>query len=293
MGRHRACRPRRADAGLAAIGGRSLGDAVPRRSSQPGYGPISPHDGSRLFPPDGPSRAAAGTRRAGRTGSCRPGRLRVRALSDAGVWRIAYAFGSEKGDAPGHAQAHTASIGWSPTAQWFTQLYTGWYGAPGHSAKPYGWSWLNHFQLDPGATGPLGLGLYIDLERPREHDDGYGLTWGPTIQFDSDQAQFNLNLLLEKYLHADTASAAALKYQWQAKWLWRPGIELGAQGFGELEPWRHWSPAGKQEHTLGPALFGKWPQGAGRSQHADAALLLGATSASPNTTLRMRVQYEF
>jgi hypothetical protein len=89
------------------------------------------------------------------------------------------------------------------------------------------------------------------------------------------------------------ASSAELKYQWQVKRLWRDGVELGAQGFGSFGTWDDWSASASQEHSFGPAVFGKRLIGGGGVLRADAGLLIGVTPGSPRTTLRLRVQYEF
>jgi hypothetical protein len=212
--------------------------------------------------------------------------------TDAGVRRLAYGFGTaHEGD--GRETEHTLSLGWTPVSRWFTAVYAGWYAEPGEKLSLYAWSWLNHVQLTTPGAGPMEVGLLCDIERPRERADGTGITCGPTFQFDTERLQINVNPLVEKYVGADAAEPAALKYQWQVKGLWRPGLELGAQGFGEVGPWSHWRPASQQEHSLGPAAFAKWTLSDGQVLSVDAAWLIGVGAASPKNTVRVRVQCEF
>jgi hypothetical protein len=213
--------------------------------------------------------------------------------ADAGVRRLAYDFGTEQGRDGGRESEHAVSLGWTPMSRWFTAVYAGWYAEPGESLRFYSWSWLNHVQLTTPGAGPVGAGLLCEIERPRERADGTGITFGPTLQFDTGHLQINVNPLLEKYVGAQAPAAAALKYQWQVKGLWRQGIELGAQGFGQVGPWNHWLPASQQEHSLGPAAFAKWTLGEGRVLNLDAAWLVGVGAGSPKNTVRMRLQHEF
>jgi hypothetical protein len=212
---------------------------------------------------------------------------------DTGVLRVAYAYGTEQVRDGGREDEHAVSFGWTPTSRWFTALYAGWYAESGAKLGFYSWSWLNYVQLTTPGAGPVDVGLLCEIERPRERADGTGITCGPTLQVDTEHLQINFNPLLEKYVGAQASEAAALKYQWQVKRLWRPGVELGAQGFGEVGPWNHWLPASQQEHSLGPAAFAKWPLGDGQVLNLDAALLVGVGAGSPKNTLRVRLQYEF
>ena len=213
--------------------------------------------------------------------------------TDAGVWRLGYAFGTEQARSGERESAHAVSLGVSPTARWFTSVYAGWYREPGAPLVYDAWSWFNHVQLTPPGASPLDAGLSCEVERPRERDEGTKVTCGPTFQLDTDRLQFNLNTLFEKAVHAEDAASTALSYQWQVKGLWRPHLELGAQGFGSLGTWDHWLPASQQEHTVGPAVFAKWATGPASSLNLDAAWLIGVGAGSPRDTLRVRVEQTF
>jgi hypothetical protein len=213
--------------------------------------------------------------------------------AEAGVWRLAYDTGAERGRDGGLEKAQALSLGWTPLPYWFTAIYAGWYAEPGEPLRFYAASWRNHLQLtDPGG-GPLQAGLLCDLERPREHDEGTGITCGATLQFDAGRWQVNVNPLIEKYVGAQAPAAATFKYQWQLQRLWQPGLELGLQGFGATGPLRHWLPAAQQEHSLGPSLFAKWPTADGRAWKLDTAWLFGMGAGSPRSTARLRLQREF
>ena len=70
-------------------------------------------------------------------------------------------------------------------------------------------------------------------------------------------------------------------------------LEWGVQGFGNVGQWDRWNSASQQEFKVGPALFGKIKTGTKEAIKWNAALLVGTTNATPNTTLRIQTEYEF
>ena len=144
----------------------------------------------------------------------------------------------------------------------------------------------------PGAW-PIDVGALCEIEKPHDRDEGTGVKCGPTLQFDTDDLQWNLNPVFEKHVHAAARAPVALGYQWQVKGLFSTHVELGAQGFGDVGAWNHWAAASAQSHELGPAIFAKWMLPDGHALKLDAAWLAGVGSGSPRDTLRLRVQHEF
>ncbi len=213
--------------------------------------------------------------------------------ADAGVRYIDYALGTEKPRGTGSEQAHYLALGWNPTSRWFTQVYAEWYKEANEGLGYSASSWINHFQIINAGEYPLDVGLYLKLEHPRDHEGGYEMTWGPTIQWEVANLQANLNLFFSKSIHVDVASPTSLSYQWQIKGLWQKGIELGAQGFGTVGSWQHWPGMNQQEHNIGPAIFGHWSMGKETAIKLDAAFLFGTTSNSPRHTFRLHAQYQF
>jgi len=213
--------------------------------------------------------------------------------ADTGAVVVQYAYGFEKYRDGSDEQAHSLALAWSPTSRWFTAAYAGWYQEPGEAMTFDAVSWVNHLSLIEPASSPVSVGLYLEIERPRDRSEGYEITWGPTFQLDTSHAQANLNLWLQKNVRAETAGPATMSYQWQVKSLLQPRVEWGLQGFGSVGPWQHWSGASEQEHSVGPAVFAKWPTQGNGVLRFDAALLAGLTSASSRVTFRLRTQYQF
>ena len=116
---------------------------------------------------------------------------------------------------------------------------------------------------------------------------------GPLFQKDFGLVQTNFNFLLERHFRSDEREVTELGYQWQVKYRWRQELEFGLQGFGDVGKWNDWDPHGAQTHTVGPAIFGKFPLGGRQAFKYNAAVLFKASSAAPDRTLRAQLEYEF
>lgn len=189
--------------------------------------------------------------------------------------------------------AWSIGFGYGATSRWFTEIYAKWHHEPGAKAGFDAWEWENRFQLTETGQYPVDVGFLLEIERPKDLSEGYEYRWGPLLQTESGLWQGNLNLLIEKHIRAAERAPAELGYQWQLKYRWQSTLEAGVQGFGTLGPWNDWSPSGEQEHTAGPALFGKVKVGTHEALKYNAGLLFGLNHASPKHTLRVQAEYEF
>ena len=213
--------------------------------------------------------------------------------TDVGLWQVAYGLGTEHARDGSRATQQTLSLGGTPTARWYSSIYAAWAADDGGRFAIDEWSWTNHVALTTPGAGPVDVGVLCDIGRPHARDEGrLGVTCGPTLQMDTDDLQLNFNPSLGKYLGAEPAEAWQLGYQWQVKAMVGHGVELGAQGFGSLGAWNHWSPASQQQHTAGPAIFLKTDAFGGPIRF-DAAWLFGIGEGSPKNVLRLRLQHEF
>ena len=189
---------------------------------------------------------------------------------------------------------YSLGLGWGVNSRWFTELYAKWHKEPGDSTSFDAWEWENKFQLTETGRYPVDVGFLFEIERPRNRSEGYEYKWGPLFQADlSPDVQANFNVLVEKHIRTATPSPAALGYQWQVKYRWRPEFEFGLQGFGDVGPWNHWAPRDEQAHNAGPAIFGKVRLGQKQVIKYNAGLLFGLTGAAPRNTVRLQAEYEF
>ena len=189
--------------------------------------------------------------------------------------------------------ATSLGLGWGATSWWFTEVYGKWHREPGAPGGFDAWEWENRFQLLETGRYPVDLGFLVEIERPKDRAEGYELTYGPLLQAEWGAVQGNLNVLWQRHVRASEMFNDELLYQWQLKYRATEVLEWGAQGFGALGQWDHWAPSSEQQHQIGPAVFGKVRAGSRMAVTYNAALLFGATHATPRSTLRLQAELEF
>lgn len=190
--------------------------------------------------------------------------------------------------------AQSIGFGWGVTQRWFTEFYGKWHQTPDEGKGFDAWEWENKFQLTETDQYPVDVGVFLEIERPKDRSEGYELTWGPLFQADvTNDIQANLNFLVTQHVRAEAAGPAELGYQWQLKYRYRREFEFGAQGFGDVGPLAHWSPCSEQSHVAGPAIFGKFNVGPKQVINYNAAVLFGLNHGAPRNTLRLQAEYEF
>lgn len=193
------------------------------------------------------------------------------------------------------AQASSIGLGYGVTERWFSEGYLKKERLGAQEATLA--EWENRFQLTETGKYPLDMGLLSELEAPLSGRAPWSIRLGALFQRESGKLQLNGNLLFEKaFGMADENGvpfATNFGYQWQMKYRWRPALEFGLQGMGELGKWDNWANQAGQNHRAGPALFGKLPLGQHRALKYNVACLFGVSAAAPSQTLRTQIEYEF
>ena len=189
--------------------------------------------------------------------------------------------------------ATSIGYGFTPQTWWFTEFYAKYAKPPGESQSFDAWEWENRFQLTESGKYPVDVGFLLEIERPKDRTEGYEITYGPMFQAEWGKIQGNFNIFIQKHVRATETFDTELHYQMQIKYRNSEQLEWGVQGFGNVGQWDRWNSASKQEFKVGPALFGKIKTGTKEAIKWNAALLVGTTNATPNTTLRIQTEYEF
>ncbi len=210
-----------------------------------------------------------------------------------GEKEIDFKAGSARKGADPRESAASIGFGWGAREWWFTEIYLKYKRENGEGTRYDAIEWENKFQLTDTGKYPVDIGFLLEIERPRDHTEGWELKWGPLFQTEFGKVQLNANVLFERSYQAAVSSQTQLLYQWQAKYRWQPQLEFGLQGFGEMGKWNHWAGADEQSHRMGPAIFGKLPLGGRQAIKYNAAWLLNTSQAAPDHTFRMQVEYEF
>ncbi|MGZ3158299.1 MAG: hypothetical protein ACXU7H_04375 [Burkholderiaceae bacterium] len=196
---------------------------------------------------------------------------------------------------PNQDRESAASIGfgYGLTQNWFSEIYMKYKRENGQGTAFDAYEWENKFQLtDPGKY-PIDTGFLLEIERPKDHSEGYEVTFGPLFQTEFGKTQVNTNLLFKRNYQADFSNRLQLGYQWQVKYRWQQQFEFGAQGFGEVGDWDKWAKRDQQSHRYGPAIFGKISVGDRKAIKYNMAYLIDASSVTRSNTFRAQVEYEF
>ncbi|MGZ3159687.1 MAG: hypothetical protein ACXU7D_08580 [Burkholderiaceae bacterium] len=221
-----------------------------------------------------------------------PGDYVASTYDNDGQLEIDFKFGNVGKAGQEREREASFGLGYGVTRAWFTELYIAYARNGDNATQPEAYSWLNAFLLTHGQL-PYDIGLYTEIERPRDHSEGYALKFGPMLQTDIGKTQLNVNLFVDRNYQADVMHSMQMSYQWQAKYRWHPKLQPGLQGFGELGKWDHWAPRNQQSHRFGPALFGTFELGGKQVLRYDVAYLIDANDAQHSKTFRTRIQYEF
>jgi hypothetical protein len=192
-------------------------------------------------------------------------------------------------------QAASFGIGYGAAENWFTEVYLK-QEREGNSDITLA-EWENKFQLTELGKYPVDFGFITELEAPLSDNAPWELNLGPLFQTEFGKLQINVNLLFQRaFGKADESGApynTNFNYQWQAKYRWKPVMEFGLQGFGEMGKWNDFEKPSNQNHRIGPAFFGKFALGNRQAIKYNAAWLLGSSPPAPTHTLRLQVEYEF
>ena len=210
-----------------------------------------------------------------------------------GEREIDFKMGTAKSDGRSSDSAASVGFGYGVSERWFTEIYAKYKRGSGEGTHYDAVEWENKFQLTETGRYPVDLGLVLEIERPKEHDEGWEVKWGPLFQSQVGRTQLNTNILFERSFDSAERSETEMLYQWQAKYLWISKLDFGLQGFGEVGKWNDWDPASRQSHRMGPAIFGKYLLGGRKEIEYNAAWLFGVSNAAPDNNFRLQVEYEF
>ena len=179
-------------------------------------------------------------------------------------------------------------VGYALTSWWKSELAVGVTRLPGTSTRLDEVEWENIFALTEPGQYWLDVGLFAELAR--DHAEGRNVVAiGPMFQKEFGRLQANANLLFERQLGTHAEPGAEIDYAWQLKWRGNPRFEPGVQGFGTIGRTNDF--ARETEHKIGPAFFSQAALGA-RKIKFDAAVLFGLHRNTPDTTIRLNLEYE-
>jgi len=211
---------------------------------------------------------------------------------DAGEKEIDFKTGIKRQRDGSSQAAHSLGLGYGVNERWFTEVYVKYARDPNEGNTLDAWEWENKFQLTDAKDWAI-VGFLLEIEKPQDKAAGTQLTYGPLLQKSWGRLQANFNVLIQKNVNATEHFNTELHTQAQLKWRVSSAFQWGAQAFGNVGPVDHWSPRALQEQNIGPAVFGQWRTSARDGFKWNAAWLRGETQATPSSTIRLQVEYEY
>jgi hypothetical protein len=210
-----------------------------------------------------------------------------------GEREIDFKFGTTKPTGEDRESASSIGFGYGVSETWFTEVYLKYKRENGGGTFMDAFEWENKFQLTQPGEYPVDIGFLAEVERPRDHAEGYEVKFGPLFQTEFDKVQLNGNIFFQRNYRAAESNPLIMKYQWQAKYRMAREFEYGFQGFGELGKWSNFAPRNEQSHLIGPAIFGKFSVGKGNAIKYNAAYLVDTGDTVHSKTFRLQAEYEF
>jgi hypothetical protein len=207
-----------------------------------------------------------------------------------GQTSIDYKYWNTKPSGSPAQGAPEIGVGYNVNSRWYMELFGSYRHTTAQGTDFYGLNWQNDVLLAQGQY-PFDLAVHTNFEQYA--DGGYGVEFGPALQTEIERTQFNVNVFLQRDYHTGKFAPMQLVYQWQIRQHWKPLLNVGVQGFGELGQWNNWNGADQQSYRIGPALFGSWHMSKTRELKYETAYLIGKIAGHSERSWTMRLQYAF
>lgn len=201
------------------------------------------------------------------------------------------------------AQSHTIEIGTGLTTWWHSEIELGFDRDPGFSQPTLLTQIVteNMFQLtEPGAEF-LDLGFYVEYGQwlpTGKHAGSNEIEFGPVIAKDIGRTTTTLNLFFTRQLGPDqTSQRLDFTYAAQTRWnIWQP-LSPAIEVYGDAGALGASPKFSQQQLLVGPVgvgslRFAQLGLGSAGKLKYEIGWLFGATSASPQGTLRWRIEAE-
>ena len=188
-------------------------------------------------------------------------------------------------------QQYKVDLEYTPTWFWRTELLGEWEKEPGTSIEATEVAWENILQFAPQGKFWADFGMVVEYVHSLEDGGSDGLELGLLGEKQFSGTVLTVNLLAERELAsgAETEMEYAARYRWRVSEVCEPGIEF----YGELGDWGDSGSVDEHSHQVGPALLGKVRVREHSAIKYETAVLFGLTHESPDTTVRLQLEYEF
>lgn len=169
------------------------------------------------------------------------------------------------------------------TDWWRPEIYVGkWVREPRQPNDLVGYEFENTFQLTTLGEYWADAGFLFAYEYASHEGEPNALEFGPLFQRDAGGIRQRLNLLWEKQLGSlKEETGYEFRGAYAVNYLWSPRFSPGLDVFAREEFWQ-----------AGPSFSGELHFGRSEFEY-EAGLVFGLSAKAPDTTLLLRLEYEF
>jgi hypothetical protein len=201
------------------------------------------------------------------------------------------------------AQSYTIELGTGLTTWWHSEIEMSFDRNPGFNEPTLLTQAVteNMFQLTEPGEYFADVGFYIEYGQSLttgHNASANEVTFGPVIAKDIGRTTSTVNLFLTRQLGPDqTMQGLDFTYAWQTRWnIWQP-LSPAVEFYGDTGTLGSSPSFSQQELLVGPVAVGALKLNDLGLGHAglvkyEIGWLFGATRASPNGTLRWRLELE-
>lgn len=193
------------------------------------------------------------------------------------------------------AQDIEASIGYSPTAWYRTELETEFVkeaGVDQENLHYNSFNWLNTIALAEPGEFWFDPAVFYEMDFGKQNEPN-SVIFGVISAKQFGNVLTTLNMFGSKEYGANAAPIASFIYNDQTKYLWKLYLQPGFEVFGSTDGQTKFQ---DQQLAIGPGIFGQLGPLLGMTGGNDikyeVSYLFGATTATPSQQVRWKMEYE-
>jgi FTR1 family protein len=189
------------------------------------------------------------------------------------------------------AEEHKLELEYAPNDRWLTEALVTVAREPGGPRRATELSWENVLALAPQGEYWLDVGVLAEYAHALTSDGRDAIELGLLLEKAVGAVLVTANVTGEEALaHGERAE---LSYALRAVWRRGPRFEPGVEFFGGLGEWGRFGSLAANRHQAGPAVRGRLRLAGRQALRYEAAWVFGVTRASPDSTARLQLEYDF
>jgi hypothetical protein len=190
-------------------------------------------------------------------------------------------------------QKQIYEVGYGVTDIWSTALLVELEKDPGGPLKYDSIAWENIIEFFGQEEAWLGSGLYLEFEAKDEDGKADKIETKLLLERDLTGITNTANLVFEKEVGNNADDDVEFGYAWRSRAKVMEHLKLGFEAFGELGEINNFKSPDRQEHQIGPMLYGGIELTEDVELEYRLGVLFGLTDATPDETFVWQLELEF